>query len=375
MRCKYTLNAVTATVVERAAGRRSSGSPVDVRGPALPVVREMGITEALRARATRATAMRFVDRGGRLGRRVPIGGNRGDAIEIPRADPAGVLLDAARDHAEFLFDDSIAAMAPDRDGVDVTFDRGGRRRFDLVVGADGLHSNVRRLAFGPEEEFVRPLGLFVATTALGEQPGNPHDVLLYNSPGRLVAVHPGRDHALVAFTFRHATGHATRHATGHATRRAIGHATRRAIGHATIVDFDYRDAGRHREILARAYRDDHGWRVPELLRTAVTTGDLYFDAVSEVVLPSWSNGRVTLLGDSAASVSLLGEGLSLAIAGARTLARAIEAGDLSAYEGEHRRRTDPRRRGAGLAAAMLVPKSRAGIVARNVAARLLPAAR
>lgn len=332
------------TVVERAAGQRSSGNPVDVRGAALPVVRRMGIVEALQENATRATAMRFVDRAGRLGRRMSMGGKREGEVEIPRADLARVLFEAARVDAEFVYGDSIGSLVQDRGGVDVTFESGREGRFDLVVGADGLHSNTRRLAFGPEEEFVRPLGVHVATVALGEPAEHPHDVLLYNSPGRLVSIHPGRDRALVAFIFRGAPA-----------------------------------AGDGRRIVAEAYRGDDGWRVPELSLKAQEAPDLYYDAVAEVVLPSWSNGRVVLLGDSAASVSLLGDGSSMAIAGAHTLARELaESGYETAfrnYEAEHRRRTDPRRRGAGLAAAMLVPKSRAGIVTRNAAARLLPAGR
>ena len=104
--------------------------------------------------------------------------------------------------------------------------------------------------------------------------------------------------------------------------------------------------------------------------------DFYFDAVSKVALPSWSAGRVVLLGDAAASVSLFGDGSSLAIAGARTLAATLAEGEhvtaFRRYEAEHRRRTDARGRGAGLVAAMLIPKTRAGILARNTAARLLP---
>ncbi len=343
------------TVVERANGQRSSGSPVDVRGPALPVVERMGVVDALRAAATQATGIRFVDSSGRLSRRMSMPATRSAAgtpeIEVPRADLARILCAAARDDAEFVYDDTITRLDQDPGGVDVTFETGPARRFELVVGADGLHSAVRRLAFGPDGDFVRHLGVYVATTPLGEPPEEPHDVLLHNTPGRLVAMHPVRGEAGVAFIFRHPA----------------------------VPGFDHRDLAQHRRILAEAYAGEHGWRVPELLAHAQRAEDLYFDAVSKVVLPSWSVGRVVLLGDAAASVSLFGDGSSMAIAGARTLAATLAEGDHVAafrrYEAEHRRRTDARGRGAGLVAAMLIPKSRAGILARNAAARLLPTGR
>jgi 2-polyprenyl-6-methoxyphenol hydroxylase-like FAD-dependent oxidoreductase len=340
------------TVVERANGQRSSGSPVDVRGPALPVAEAMGVIDDLRAAATHATGIRFVDRSGRLSRRMSGPAGRSTAgtpkIEVPRADLARILCAAVGDDAEFVYDDTVTRLDQDPGGVDVGFQHGPDRRFDLVVGADGLHSTTRRLAFGSDRDFVRHLGVFVATTPLGEPPEYPHDVLLHNTPGRLVAMHPVRGEAGVAFIFRHRT----------------------------VADFDHRDLAQHRRILAEAYAGEHGWRVPELLTRALRVDDLYFDAVSRVALPTWSTGRVVLLGDAAASVSLFGDGSSLAIAGARTLAAALaEADHVTAfrrYEAEHRRRTDAWGRGAGLVAAMLIPKSRAGILVRNAAARLLP---
>jgi 2-polyprenyl-6-methoxyphenol hydroxylase-like FAD-dependent oxidoreductase len=344
------------TVVERAEGRRSSGNPVDVRGAALPVVEEMGVVPSLREAATRVTAMRLIGADGRPGARVAMPASRSASgtreVEVPRADLAAILFDAARDHAEFVFDDTITSLAPDPGGVDVTFARAAPRRFDLVVGADGLHSTVRRLAFGPEERFVRHLGVYVATMPLGEPADRPDEVLMYNTPGRLVSVHPSRDRALVAFIFR-------------APARA---------------GFDHRDSDQHRHMLLEAFGEDRVWRVPELLGRLREVPDLYFDAVSKVVLPAWSKGRVTLLGDAAASVSLFGDGSSMAIAGARTLAAALAGGDdaataLRRYETEHRRRTGPRRRTARLAAAMIVPRTRPGLLVRNKGAELLLARR
>lgn len=343
------------TLVERAASQRSSGSPVDVRGPALPVVEEMGVVDDLRAAATHATGIRFVDSTGRLSRRMSMPASRSTAgtreIEIPRADLARILCAAVRDDAEFVYDDSVTRLDQDPAGVDVCFERGPARRFDIVVGADGLHSTTRRLALGSDRKFVRHLGIYVATTPLGEPPEQPHDVLLHNTPGRLVAMHPVRGEVGVAFIFRYRP----------------------------VADFDHRDLAQHRRILAEAYAGEHGWRVPELLARALRADDLYFDAVSKVALPSWSAGRVVLLGDAATSVSLFGDGSSLAIAGARTLATALAEGDhvtaFRRYEAEHRRRAGARQRGAGLVASMLIPKTRAGILARNAAARLMPTGR
>lgn len=310
----------------------------------------MGLVDDLRAAATHAIGIRFVGSAGRLSRRIsaPTGTRK---IEVPRADLARILCAAARDDAEFIYNDSITRLEQDPGEVDVCFERSQARRFDLVVGADGLHSTTRRLAFGPQRYFVRPFGIYVATTPLGEPPEQPHDVLLYNTPGRLVAMHPVRDEVGVAFIF----------------------------WYPVVADFDYRDLAQHRRILAEAYAGEHGWRVLDLLTRALRVDDLYFDAVSKVALPSWSAGRVVLLGDAAASVSLFGDGSSLAIVGARTLAATLADGEhvtaFRRYEAEHRRRTDARGRGAGLVAAMLIPKTRAGILARNTAARLLPTGR
>ena len=341
-----------ATVVERAQGLRSSGNPVDVRGPALPVAEQMGIMADLRAEATHATAMRVVDDSGRQLVRVPTPAGRSAAgnreVELPRGDLAAVLYRAARDHAEFLFDDTIAAMRQDEHGVDVTFDRAAPRRFDLVVGADGLHSTVRRLAFGPEQAYVHHMGVYVATTHLGGPADDPRDVLLYNTPGRLLSIHPSRGDALVAFIFR-----------------------------GPMIDgFDHRDTARHKRMIAEAYAGT-GWRAAELVERAQHTEDLYFDSVSKVRLDSWARGRVALLGDAASCVSLFGDGSSLAMAGGYTLAAALAADPddhvaaLRRYESAHRRLVNPKQRNTRMAAALLIPKTRLGIVVRNATARLL----
>jgi 2-polyprenyl-6-methoxyphenol hydroxylase-like FAD-dependent oxidoreductase len=163
----------------------------------------------------------------------------------------------------------------------------------------------------------------------------------------MISIHPSRDKAQVAFIFR-----------------------------GEITDFDYRDMDQHKKIVSEAYAG-LGWRIPDLLARLRNTDDLYFDAVSLVDLPSWSQGRIALLGDAASCVSLLGDGSSLAITGAHTLATALVAtADHTAafadYETVHRTRVAPKQRNINRSAALLVPKTRLGLTARNLAARLWP---
>jgi 2-polyprenyl-6-methoxyphenol hydroxylase-like FAD-dependent oxidoreductase len=307
----------------------------------------MGVLPRLRAAATHATSLAFVTASGRRVGAMGLGRPNGDDVEVPRADLATILHDAARDDVEFRFDESVVGLRQDAGGVDVTFDHSAPRRFDLVVGTDGLHSAVRGLAFGPDAQFVRHLGLYVATLPLDRPATDPTTVVMHNTPGRSVSVHPVRGNALAAFIFR-----------GPAVPGLGPH-----------------DIDRHRRIVLDTYAVG-GWELPDLLERVRTADDLYFDSVSQVRLPTWSRGRVALLGDSASCVSLFGDGSSLAMTGAVTLAEALaatpddHAAAFRAYETRHRVQVTPRQRGHRLASALIVPGTRGGIAARNLGARL-----
>ncbi|MGP3961084.1 FAD-dependent monooxygenase [Nonomuraea sp. 3N208] len=343
------------TIVERAAGLRSSGNPVDVRGPAVAVAERMGVMPRLRQAGTQVAAMSFVNGRGRQVGRVNMRALRQAAgsqeVEVTRTDLATILYEASEDSAEILFGDTMTALRQDGDGVDVAFGKAAPRRFDLVIGADGLHSATRRLAFGPESRFVRHMGLYVATMPLDGPAGNETDVVLHNAPGRMVALHPVHGRALAAFIFRHPA----------------------------VQDFNQSDLAQHKRILADAYAGD-AWRVPELLNQVRAADDLWFDSVSQVRIGSWANGRVALLGDAASSVSLFGDGSTLAMAGAYTLAEELAAtpddphSAFARYERRHRILVDPRQGNVATAAALMVPATRAGVIARNLATRLWPAA-
>jgi 2-polyprenyl-6-methoxyphenol hydroxylase-like FAD-dependent oxidoreductase len=345
---------MVVTVVERAGGQRSSGSPIDVRGRAADLVERMGIMARVRDAATEVAGMRFIDARGRVAARVDTmalqrGSGRQD-VEIARGDLAAILQEASRDSAEVLFHDAIRSLSQDPGGVDVTFENTPPRRFDLVVGADGLHSGVRRHVFGPERQFARHVGLYVATLPLSRSFDDiDRDITMFNAPRRSATIHPARSTPLAAFIF----------------------------WRDSLPGFDHRDMEQHRRLVADTYQAD-GWQVPALLDEMRATDDLYFDSVSRVEIASWAQGRVVLVGDAASCVSLLGDGSSLAMIGAHTLAEALarhnreHALAFREYEAQHRRLVDSKQRLMTLGASLLVPRSSAGIAMRNTALRLAP---
>src|SRR3954464_1979070 len=154
------------TVVERAPGLRPGGQAVDARGVAKEIIKRMGLDAAVRAARTETAGAHTVDVDGNVLETFRADDHGGDGyiadIEILRGDLSRVLYDDTRDGVEYLFDDRIAELTQDADGVDVAFASGDRRRFELVIGADGLHSALRGIVFGPPEHFVRHLGLVLA---------------------------------------------------------------------------------------------------------------------------------------------------------------------------------------------------------------------
>jgi 2-polyprenyl-6-methoxyphenol hydroxylase-like FAD-dependent oxidoreductase len=271
-----------------------------------------------------------------------------------RGDLAEILYDATRNEVEYLFGDSIRALEQDDDGVAVAFERGAPRRFDMVIGADGLHSTVRRLAFGPESfgtesRFIRYLGHYFAFANADPALGADRWMTLYNLPGKVAGVYRSGNHtgAKAYFMFRRPDPQT----------------------------YDYRDIERQKRLLSEAYEGVSSWRVPELLAGALADPDFYFDALSQVRMPSWSSGRVALVGDAAHCASpVSGAGAMLGLIGAYRL-----AGELWAAAGDHRvafRRYEEGHRDmiergqSNLFIGLVAPKSRTGIWARNTMARL-----
>ena len=327
---------------------RSSGSPVDVRGPAVEVAERMGVMARIRDADTCVRDMVFVNARGHMVSRVDMRttwAEPGD-VELPRGQLAAILREAVPDDVEFQFGNSVKALTQDADGVTAEFLSGPAGRFDLVLGADGAHSGVRALAFGPDADYVKHLGVYVATLPLDGETGT--DLVMYNTPGRAVAIHPAGGHPGAAFMFRAPQ----------------------------IAKFDHRDLDQHKRLLTAAYAGA-GWRVPELLDRVRAADDLYFDSVSRIQVPTWSRGRIGLVGDAASCVSLFGDGSSLAMTGAYTLADSLN-GDIPAglrtYEERHRPQRAAKENSVAYATRLLIPATSAGIAVRNLAIRLMPLA-
>jgi 2-polyprenyl-6-methoxyphenol hydroxylase-like FAD-dependent oxidoreductase len=340
------------TVVEQADAPRSGGYPVDVRGTALEVIRRMGVLPRLQDAHIDLRRLTFVDADGSevasVDPHAVTGGVEND-LEVRRGDLTAALHAAVSDDVEFLFDDSIATLDQVGDGVDVTFRGGTTRTFDIVVGADGLHSRTRELVFGPEQQFHRYLGYCVAGFTMGNTLGLSHETALWNTPGRAAALYAAGDddevHALLTFA------------------------------HPEPPFGALRDPQARHELVAAVFADA-GWQVPGILAALNDADDTFFDTVGQIRMPRWSSGRVALVGDAAYAPSFLtGQGTSLALVGAYMLAGSLVDRDhtagFAAYENDSREFVTANQDQVGTGDAALFPTTTRALEQRNARLRTL----
>ena len=287
-------------LVEAAPQLRRGGYVIDFWGVGYGIAEKMGLLSRVRDLGYQVTEVGFVD-----GRGHKCGGfsvdvfNRltnGRFTSLRRSDLAATIYGALDTDTtvETIFGNSIANIEESAACVRVSFDHGSTREADLVVGADGLHSRVRQLVFGPETRFEVPLGYHVAAFEI--EGYRPRDELVYIShglPGRQVSRFSMReDKTLFLFVFRDEYLTAKEPATEH----------------------------ERKSVLTNVFADV-GWECPQILEAMASASSIYFDRVSQIRMDRWSKGRVALVGDAAACVSLMaGEGTGLAMAEAYVLA-------------------------------------------------------
>ncbi|MCE7000366.1 FAD-dependent monooxygenase [Saccharothrix sp. S26] len=293
-------NGFSVTVVERAPGPRKGGQAVDIRGVALDVVDRMGLGDRVRAARTRMRGMSMLDGAGtelfRSEEHVLSSGRLdGEDVELLREDLVAMLHDVTADRVEHVHGDWITALREEEHGVRVELAHGGHRTFDFVIGADGAHSAVRRLAFGPEERFGTHLGQYLAIFPTANFLGLDHWQVWFQdaASGAGGAVYPVRDNTELRVT--------------------LGFT-------AEPISYDHRDVEQQKRITAERLAGV-GWEVPALLAAMADAPDFYFDSMAQIHLDRWSAGRVALVGDAGYCASpLSGQGTSLALVGAYVLA-------------------------------------------------------
>jgi 2-polyprenyl-6-methoxyphenol hydroxylase-like FAD-dependent oxidoreductase len=307
-------------MVEQAPRLRPGGQAVDARGVAKDVIRRMGLDEAVRGVCTNTLGAYTVDADGKVLETYRAEDDGGDGyiseIEVLRGDFSQVLYDDTSAEVNYVFGDQIAELTQDADGVDVTFASGQARRFELVIGADGLHSALRAMVFGPREKFVRHLGLVLAFYTVPNEFGLNGWMLDYQAAGRSAGLRPVHDatRAIAMMSFP-----------------------------ASEFNVDYRDVPAQKRLL-REEMAGFGWKTAQILAHLDDTPDFYLDQVAQVVMDHWSHGRVALLGDAAFSASpMSGAGTGLALVGAYMLAGELAAADWNPHVGfagyEQRMRT------------------------------------
>jgi 2-polyprenyl-6-methoxyphenol hydroxylase-like FAD-dependent oxidoreductase len=340
------------TLIERAPQFRTGGYVVDFWGIGYGIAEKMGIATTVRDAGYQVQSVRSVGRDGHTQAEFCVDafrrGTAGKFTSVPRGDLAATIYATIEDSIETVFSDSITVVDNQPDCVRIEFEHAPPREFDLLIGADGLHSNVRNLTFGPETQFDRYLGCLVAAFVVdGYQPRDELVYVTHNLPGRQV----GR------FTLR-----------GNRTMFLF-------LLRSEQVEVD--DIAAAKALLHREF-GDAGWECPQILATLDDVDDLYFDVVSQIRMPQWSRGRVALVGDAAACVSLMaGEGTGLAMAEAYVLAGELaRAGTdhrraFEAYEARLRPFIDHKQDGAKKFISFFTTRTTLGIWLRNLAMRTI----
>lgn len=294
------------TIVERAPALRSGGQAVDFKGRThLKLLERMGIMDDVLAAQTPKTDLRIVDSDDRV-RAVMPGEFLGGDIEILRGDLSRILFEHTRATTEYVFGDHITAMEESAQGVHVDFAHRASERFDLVIGADGVHSGVRRFAFGPEHSLVQNMGHYYAVVSGDVVTDLPTSLptgravgYTYNEPGRMAVL--GGQKAPQLFLFR-----------------------------ADQPDYSRHDIASQKAFVARHYAGA-GWRVPQMIEAMERADEFYLDALARTTMTSFTKGRVALVGDAGYANTLGGFGTGLALLGAYVL-----GGELARAAGDHR---------------------------------------
>jgi 2-polyprenyl-6-methoxyphenol hydroxylase-like FAD-dependent oxidoreductase len=336
------------TIVEHSPHLREGGYAIDFWGAGFDVAERMGIIPELNNADLGISEVSFVDENNqRRGRMDYVKLKQlmnGHAFTLLRSDLEKVICNHLEKDAEIVFADSITKIEQHANEITVTFRTGKIRSFHLVIGADGLHSNVRTLIFGNEAQFEKYYGYYTSSFTFEDDIFRGNSFLTYNIPGKQAAIYSINEHKAAAFFI---------------------------FSSPQKLDYNYHDINKQKKIL-RVEFENAGWRCSELLSKIDEVADFYFDVVSQIRMHHWSRDRVTLVGDACDCPSLLsGQGSTLAMVGAYILAGELKEARgnyklaFKQYENIFKPFINRKQNIAQNFAKSLVPKSKFGIWLRN----------
>ena len=287
------------TVVEIASQPRTNGAAIDIRGVTADVIKRMGIYDELKADRLHVELIEFKNADDTAARSMPTGKEDeelpDDDIEIERDKFISILYNGLKNDVEFIFNDSITALGETEDDIKITFKSGAERSFDLVFGCDGSHSGVRKIWFGEESEYTHFLEAYFSITTVNKLLIKQKTMQMYNEPNKSVMLNAYNNKTDIIFCFFSEKE----------------------------ISYDYRDIAQQRKIIAEQFTG-LGWRTTELLEEVEGLENFYFDKFCQIKMPSWTKGRVALVGDAGYCASpAAGMGASLSISGAAALADAL----------------------------------------------------
>lgn len=288
------------TVVEMANQLRVNGAAVDLRGNTIDIVKRMGIYEQLKSHGLSVEKIEFKNTEDDTVGSIILSGegdeSEKDEIEIERDKFVDVLFNKLKHNVEFVFNDSITALNETKDEIEVSFKIGTKRAFDLVLGCDGMHSNVRKIWFGEESEYAHFLEAYFSITIVNKLLIKSKTMQMYNVPSKAITLNAYSNKTDIIFCFLSENE----------------------------IPYDYRDEAQQRKIILEQFSGT-GWRTEELLEEVKHSKNFYFDKFCQIKMPSWAKGRVALIGDAGYCASpAAGMGASLSIEGAATLTDALQ---------------------------------------------------
>lgn len=291
------------TVIEIAESLKKGGTPVNIMGNTIDIMKRMGLFDHIQSNKITMEVMEFKNSDDVTQRYELVQKNRqkpgAEEYEIERDVLLHMMFEAVKDHVGFIFDDSIVSLQEEGDSIGVTFKGGQKQSFDLVFGCDGIHSAVRKYWFGEEAEFSHFLKTYFAITIVNKLLIPEYTTQMYNEPGKMVMLNTYNNKTDIVLCFFSEQE----------------------------IPYDYRNEEQQRDIILHQF-DGTGWRIPELLEEVKRSKTFYFDKLCQMKMPSWTKGRVALVGDAGYCASpAAGRGGSLAIDGAAALADAFRKCD------------------------------------------------